>query len=124
MRYICLIYYDARKLFDGSAESNAALGECANHDEKLKESGHFVTGEALELPSSAMTVQVRDGKMSSTDGPFMETREMLGGIIVIDARDLNEAARVASTHPLARIGAIEVRPAVDFSSPPPTLADL
>ncbi len=124
MRYICLIYYDARKLFDGSAESNAALSECANHDEKLKESGHFVAGEALELPSSAMTVQVRDGKMSSTDGPFLETREMLGGIVVIDALDLNEAARVASTHPLARIGSIEVRPAVDFSTPPPTLDDL
>lgn len=124
MRYICLIYYDAKKLFDGSAESNAALAECADHDEKLKESGHFVAGEALELPSTAMTVQVRDGKMSSTDGPFLETREMLGGIIVIDARDLNEAARVASTHPLARIGSIEVRPAVDFSTPPPTLADL
>ena len=124
MRYICLIYYDAKKLVDGSAESNAALAECSGHDEKLKESGHFVTGEALELPSSAMTVQVRDGKMSSTDGPFLETREMLGGIIVIDARDLNEAARVASTHPLARIGSIEVRPAVDFSTPPPTLDDL
>jgi hypothetical protein len=59
--------------------------------------------------------------MSSTDGPFMESKEMLGGIVVIDATDLNEAARLASTHPIARIGAVEVRPVVDFSQPRPEL---
>ena len=121
MRYACLIYYNPKTLFGGSPEANAALSECANYDDKLKESGHFVMGEALELPEGAMTVQVRDGKMSAVDGPFMETREMLGGIIVIDAPDLNEAVRVASGHPLAKIGSIEVRPVVDFSTPPPQL---
>ena len=59
--------------------------------------------------------------MSATDGPFMETKEMLGGIVIIDAQDLIEAARVASGHPLARIGSIEVRPVVDFSTEPPSL---
>ncbi|WP_265517476.1 YciI family protein [Nitratireductor luteus] len=121
MRYACLIYYDPKKLFGGSPEANAALSECANYDEVLKESGHFVTAEALELPESAMTAQVRDGKMSAVDGPFMETKEMLGGIIIIEAPDLNEAARLAAGHPLARIGAVEVRPVVDFSTPPPQL---
>ena len=121
MRYACLIYYDPKTLFDGSPEANAALAECEGFDDKLKESGHFVMGEALEMPDSAMTTKVRDGKMSATDGPFLETREMLGGIVIIEAPDLNEAVRVASRHPLARVGAIEVRPLVDFSEPRPEL---
>jgi hypothetical protein len=121
MRYACLIYYNPKTLFGGSPEANAALAECATYDDKLKETGHFVMGEALELPEAAMTVQVRAGKMSATDGPFMETKEMLGGVIVIEARDLNEAARVASGHPIARVGSIEVRPVVDFSQPRPQL---
>lgn len=121
MRYACLIYYDPKKLFNESPESNAALEQCEDHDLVLKASGHFVMGEALELPESALTVQVRDGLMSSSDGPFMETREMLGGIVLIEAVDLNEAARVAAGHPLARIGSIEVRPVVDFSQPRPVL---
>ena len=121
MRYACLIYYDPKKLFGGSPEANAALSECEGHDEILKASGNFVLGEALEMPENAMTIRVRDGKMSSTDGPFMESKEMLGGIVVIDAVDLNEAARLASTHPIARIGAVEVRPVVDFSQPRPEL---
>jgi hypothetical protein len=123
MRYACLIYYDPKLLFNQSAESQAALSECAHHDEKLKATGHFVLGEALVLPNEAMTVRVRNDKMSTTDGPFMETKEMLGGIIVIDAQDLNEAVRLAGQMPLARIGAVEVRPVVDFSTgePPPVM---
>jgi hypothetical protein len=121
MRYACLIYYNARTLFGGSPEANAALEQCAGYDDKLKESGHFVLGEALEMPESALTVQVRNGKMSATDGPFMETKDMLGGIVLIEAHDLNDAARVAAGHPLAKIGAIEVRPLVDFSQPRPEL---
>jgi len=121
MRYACLIYYNPKTLFGGSPEANAVLAECATYDDKLKECGHFVMGEALELPDSAMTVQVREGKMSATDGPFIETKEMLGGIVLIEASDLNEAARVASGHPLARLGSIEVRPVVDFSQPPPKM---
>lgn len=121
MRYACLIYYDPKKLFGGTPEANSALAECQGHDEVLKASGNFVLGEALEMPENAMTVRVREGKMSSTDGPFMESREMLGGIVVIDAADLNEAVRLASTHPIARIGAVEVRPVVDFSEARPQL---
>jgi hypothetical protein len=121
MRYACLIYYHPKTLFGGSPEAKTALAECQGFDVKLKESGHFVMAEALELPESAMTLKVRDGKMSSVDGPFMETKEMLGGIVLIDAPDLNEAVRVASGHPIARIGSVEVRPVVDFSQPPPQL---
>ena len=121
MRYACLIYYNPKVLFDQSPEAESVLAECATHDDKLKASGHFVTAEALDLPESAMTVRVRDGKVSTVDGPFMETKEMLGGFIVIEARDLDEAARVAAAIPQARLGFVEVRPVVDFSEPPPVL---
>lgn len=121
MRYACLIYYDPKLLFNQSLEAQSVLAECVSQDDKLKASGHFVAAEALELPENAMTVQVRDGKMSTVDGPFMETKEMLGGFIVIEARDLNEAVRVAAGIPQARLGFVEVRPVVDFSEPPPVL---
>lgn len=121
-RYACLIYYHAPTLFGGSPEANAALSECAGFDATLKGTSHLVLGEALELPESSVTVRVRDGKTTTTDGPFMETKEMLGGIVLIKARDMNEAVRVAATHPLAKIGGVEVRPVVDFSEPPPSFA--
>lgn len=121
MKYACLIHYDAKDLFEGKPEANAALEKCEGHDDELKASGNFVFAEALEMPEDAMTVTVREGKISATDGPFMESKDMLGGIVVIDAKDLNDAVRIASGHPLARIGAIEVRPVVDFSEPRPEL---
>src|SRR5689334_18456514 len=114
MRYACLIYYDPKTLFGGSPEAQAALETCSTHDEVLKASGHFLAGEALELPDRARTVKVRDGKTSAVDGPFMETKEVLGGFVLIEARDIGEAAEVAAGHPLARIGFVEVRPLVDF----------
>ncbi|RYF43210.1 MAG: YciI family protein [Comamonadaceae bacterium] len=121
MRYACLIYYNPQKLFDQSPESLAALAECEHFDDKLKATGNYVTSEALVMPQEAMTVQVRGGKASTVDGPFMETKEMLGGFIVIEARDLNDAVRLAAGHPIAAIGSVEVRPVVDFSTPPPQL---
>src|SRR5262245_15183482 len=121
MRYVCLVYFDPQRVFDQSTESNAVLGATGSYDNELKASGHLVLAQALELPESAMTVHVRDGKTSTTDGPFMETKEVLGGFVMIDARDLNEAVRLASGIPLAKLGYIEVRPVVDFSKPRPTL---
>jgi hypothetical protein len=121
MRYHCMIFFDPRKVFNDSPESNAVLAEIGPHEAELKASGHFVTSEPLNLPREAVTVRVRDGKTSKIDGPFMETREMLGGLVVIEARDLDEAVRVAATMPFARLGAIEVRPAIDYSKPRPKL---
>ncbi len=121
MRYACLIYFDPKAVFDRSEQGNAVLRDAGPHDADLKARGHLVDGHALQLPESAMTVRVRDGKMSATDGPFMETKEMLGGILVIEARDLNEAVRLAADIPFARVGAVEVRPLVDFSAPRPKL---
>lgn len=122
-RYACLIHYDPKVLFGGGPEASAALAECEGYDEVLRGHGAFVASEALELPETAMTVRVRDNAMSATDGPFMESREMLGGIVLIEVADLNAALRLAAGHPLARIGAVEVRPVVDFSEPRPDLRD-
>lgn len=121
MRYVCLIYFDPKKVFDESPESKAILAGVGPYNAELEASGHRVTGEALMLPEHAMTVQVRDGKMSATDGPFVETKEMLAGFIVIDARDLNEAVQIAARDPFARVGHVEVRPVVDYSRPRPVL---
>jgi hypothetical protein len=121
MQYAFLIYYNPQELFGGSPEANAALEKCENFDEVLKASGNFVLGEALEMPENGMTVRVRAGRLSTTDGPFMESKDMLGGIMVVEATDLNDAVRLAGSHPLARIGSIEVRPLVDFSQPRPEM---
>src|SRR5262249_6638568 len=121
MRYACLIYFDPQVVFNQSPESNAVLAEAGPFDERLKSTGQLVMGLPLQLPKEAMTVRVRDGKMSATDGPFMETKEVLGGLVLVEARDLNEAVRIAAQSPFARVGAIEVRPLVDFSKPRPKL---
>jgi hypothetical protein len=121
MQYVCLIYFDPKKVFNQSPEANAVLGAAGPYDAELRASGHLLMAQALTLPNEAVTVRVRDGKMSATDGPFMETKEMLGGFILIEARDLNEAVRIAAGIPLAKLGSIEVRPVVDFSKPRPKL---
>jgi len=109
------------KVFGQSAEAEAVLGASGAYNDELKASGHLVMDQALQLPDQAMTLQVRDWKMSATDGPFMETREVLGGFILIEARDLNEALRIGAGIPLATLGSVEVRPVVDYSKPRPKL---
>ncbi len=94
------------------------IGDSEPYNDELRASGHMVMAAALQMPDQAMTVQVRDGKMSTTDGPFMETKEMLAGFVIIEARDLNEAVRIGAGIPLAKLGFIEVRPLLDFSKPP------
>jgi hypothetical protein len=121
MRYVCLVYFDPQKVFGQSPEAAAVLADSGPYDAQLRASGHMVAAEALTLPDRAITVQVRNGKMSATDGPFTETKEMLGGFIAIEARDMNEAVRIAAGIPLARLGFVEVRPVVDFSQPRPQL---
>jgi hypothetical protein len=116
MKYLCLIYDEEQKVASLSkSESDAFMGEYFQFTEAIRTSGHYVAGEALEPVSTATTVRVRNGKMSSTDGPFAETKEQLGGFYLIEAKDLNDAMQVASRIPSARLGSIEVRPVVDFS---------
>jgi hypothetical protein len=118
MKYLCLIYDEEKKLGAMSkSESDAFMAEYGALSKSLREGGQFVAGEALKPVSTATTVRVRNGKVSTTDGPFAETREQLGGFYLISARDLNEAIQLASRIPSARIGSIEVRPIMDFSKP-------
>jgi hypothetical protein len=119
MRYVCLIYFDPRKVFDQSAESNAVLAEVGPNQAELHASGQLILAQPLALPSEAVTIKVRDGKLSSSDGPFMETKEMLGGVVIVEALDLNDAIRIAAANPFARLGSVEVRPVPDFSKPRP-----
>ena len=116
MKYVCLIYDEEQKMAGMSkSEGDAFMGEYFAFTEGIKQSGQYVGGEALQPVKTATTVRVRNGKMSTTDGPFAETKEQLGGFYLIDAKDLNEAIQVASKIPSARLGSVEVRPVVDFS---------
>ena len=119
MQYHCLIYFDPKVAFSGSEEAAQVLADIGPHVARLKAEGHHVADFPLNLPSEAVTVTARNGKVSSTDGPFMETKEMLGGLVIIEARDLNEAIRIAGEMPHARLGTVEVRPAIDYSKPRP-----
>jgi hypothetical protein len=111
MKYICLVYLVEKEMTAlPRAEAEACTDESLAYDEALRRAGHFVAAHALQPVEAATTVRVRSGKLSATDGPFAETKEQLGGFILIEARDLNEAIRVASRIPMARYGSIEVRP--------------
>jgi hypothetical protein len=111
MKYLCLVYHDEKILNAMSGAENQALtDEALDYDDVLRRGGHFITANALEFVQSATSLRVRDGKVSVTDGPFAETNEQIGGFILIEARDLNEAIRLAAGIPSARIGGIEIRP--------------
>ena len=120
MRFICLVYIDPASAFDGSPEHNAILDEAGPAARELEAQG-FRSG-ALELPNTAVTISIRNGKMRKTDGPFMETKEALAGFVLIEAADMDGALVIAATNPMAKLGSVEVRPLVDFSKPRPVLA--
>ena len=120
MKYLCLIYEDEKNWQQmPKDQSDAVMGEYFAFTDSIRKSGQYVAGDALQPTHTATTVRVRNGKTSTTDGPFAETKEQLGGYYLIDAKDLNEAIQVASRIPSARVGSIEVRPVVDFSQGAP-----
>jgi hypothetical protein len=111
MKYLCLIFYDEKKLNALSEkEYESLVDESLDYDDVLRKGGHFVAAQALEPIHAASTVRLQSGKVSATDGPFAETNEQLGGFILIEARDLNEAIQLASRIPSVRLGGVEVRP--------------
>jgi hypothetical protein len=116
MKYLCLIY-ESEKNWESMtpADGEAIMNEYFVFTDGIRRSGQYVAGEALQPTPTATTVKVRNGKVSTTDGPFAETKEQLGGFYLIEAKDLNEAIQVAAKIPAARSGSIEVRPVVDFS---------
>ncbi len=116
MKYLCLIYENEREWESKSpADSEAVMTEYFGFTEDIRKNGKYVAGEALQPTATATTVRVRNGKVSTTDGPFAETKEQLGGFYMIEAKDLNDAIQVAARIPSARWGTIEVRPVMDFS---------
>jgi hypothetical protein len=117
MKYLCLVFFDEKKLEALSEKESATLDEeSLAYDELLRKNGHFIAAQALQSVHAATTVRQRSGKISVTDGPFAETHEQIGGFILIDARDLNEAIQLASKIPAIRLGGVEVRPIKELTS--------
>lgn len=118
MKYVCLIY-DEEKLFDAMPKDqlDAVMGEYFALSDALVESGQMVAAEALQPVNTATVVRVRNGRLSTTDGPYAETKEQLGGFYLIEAKDLDEAIRIAGRIPSARFGSVEVRPVMDCQRP-------
>ena len=113
MKYICLGYLEEglwERMTEG--EQKNFVDTCLVYDAELRRNGHMVGGEALQSSKSATTLRYRDGRISVTDGPFAETKEQLGGIMILEARDLDQAIRLMSEHPSVRMGGSwEIRPA-------------
>jgi hypothetical protein len=117
MKFICLGYIEDGKWERMSeGERNAMVDECFTYDDVLRKNGHFAGGEALDSPRNAVTLRWQNGKVGITDGPYAETREQLGGILVLEARDLNHAIQLMSSHPGVKAGPFEIRPAADLSA--------
>ena len=115
MRYLCLIYLDERQFETVSeAEGNALNARHLELNEQLLKSGHFIEAEALGPASETTCVRIRNKKVTLTDGPFMETKELVAGFYLVEARDLNEAVNIAARIPSAPMGTIEVRPCRDL----------
>ncbi len=116
MKFVCLGYIEPNK-FESLTESqrNAMVDECFTYDDVLRKNGHFSGGEALQGPESAATLRWKGGKVSVTDGPYAETKEQLGGILILEARDLKHAIELMSKHPGVKAGPFEIRPAADLS---------
>jgi len=113
MKYMCLIYLDEDKHAALPAEERKRLEtEACAYDESLRKSGHYCTSDALASARMATTLRYVNGRFSPTDGPYVETKEQLAGFVMIDARDLDEALRIAEKFPGARFGGVEVRPVI------------
>jgi hypothetical protein len=112
MNYICLGYLDVQTWEKKSPdEQNARIDQCFAYDEVLRKNGHWAAGEGLQ---GATTLSYQDGKVTVTDGPYAETKELLGGLLMLEAKDLNHAIQLISNHPGIKMGRWEIRPAQDL----------
>ena len=117
MKYICLGYYEpAKHATMTEDERNAMFDECFEYDDHLRANGHFAGGEALQPSETAVTVSWKNGRVAMTDGPYTETKEQLGGILVLEARDMNHAIQLMSQHPSLKFGSsFDIRPTGDLN---------
>lgn len=117
MKFICLGYIEPHKLENlPENERHAMMDECFAYDDELRRNGHFAGGHALQGPGTAATLRWQEGRAVMTDGPYAETKEQLGGILILEARDLNHAIQIMSKHPGVKAGPFEIRPAADLSA--------
>jgi hypothetical protein len=116
MKYIVLGYVPGKFETMSESERNTMFDDCFTYDDELRKNGHWAGGEALQPANTAMTVYWKNGKVAVTDGPYVETKEQLGGILVLEARDLNHAIQLISQHPAVRYGTpFEIRPVADMN---------
>jgi hypothetical protein len=117
VKYLCFGYYDKDKFDDMSeSERNAMFDTCLEYDEHLRANGNWAGGEALQPAETALTLSWKQGKVITTDGPYTETKEQLGGILVLEARDMNHAVQLIGQHPALTYGnTFEIRPVGDIS---------
>ena len=116
MKFICLGYIEEKKWEAISdSERNAMIDECLAYDDVLRKNGNFVGGEALQGAAKATTLRWKKGRVSITDGPYAETKEQLGGILILEANDLEHAIELMSKHPGVKAGPFEIRPAADLT---------
>ena len=118
MKYMLLIYGDPTEWSDDPAEGEKMMGEYMAFTQGIVDSGELVAGDPLEGADTATTVRVRDGQTATTDGPFAETKEVLGGYYIVDCKDLDRAVEIAAQIPSARTGSIEVRPVAGIPGAP------
>ena len=112
MKYVWVGFIDETKVGEiPPEEAQKMMEECFAYDDELRRGGHFIGGEALDSARNAVTLRTKDGKVEVTDGPYTETKEMLGGILLLEARDLNHAISLMSKHPGVKMGPFEIRPA-------------
>jgi hypothetical protein len=112
MKYVCLGFIDETKFAEMHQEDGQKMiEECFAYDDELRRGGHFLGGEALDSARNAVTLRMKDGNLEVTDGPYAETKEILGGILLLEARDLNHAIALMSKHPGVKMGPFEIRPA-------------
>ncbi len=112
MKFVCLGFIDEAKFAAiPPAEAQKMMEECFAYDDVLRRGGHFVGGEALDSARKAVTLRTKNGMVEATDGPYAETKEMLGGILLLEARDLDHAIALMSKHPGVKMGPFEIRPA-------------
>jgi hypothetical protein len=117
MKYLCLIYDNESEWAKFPKDlRDKYMGEYMEFGDSIKKSGQYVGANQLQPTSAATTVRIRNGKVSTTDGPYAETKEQLGGYYLIEAKDLNDAIKVAARIPSAKSGSIEVRPIVERAS--------
>lgn len=111
MKFVCLGYADESTFTSVSEqEMQAMIEECFAYDDELRRGGHFAGGEALQTAKNAVTLRMRGGKVEVTDGPYAETKEQIGGLLFLEAKDLNQAIALMSKHPGVRFGPFEIRP--------------